>query len=278
MNKTVKIIIGCVLALGAIACGVKVATILYQPKATLTSTMATTTPPTTTTSETTEYTDPDPSKAVTPTYTSATTEETAPVYVSPVDFEALQDVNEDIYAWIYIEGTDIDYPVVQSPTNDEFYLDHNSDGDYSSAGAVFSEHEFNGTDFSDPVTVLYGHHMSNGDIFGNLQVQFMEEEFWETDPVITFYLPDRELRYQVFAAVPYGHFHILYYHDFTDEDVYEDFFDDIMSTHAFEAMTHEEYAPEFGDKVIVLSTCLIGNNYNRYTVMGKLIYDSSEVC
>ena len=277
MNKTAKIVIGCVLALGAIACGVKVATILYQPKATLTSTMATTTP-TTTTTETTEYTDPDPSKAVTPTYTSATTEETAAVYVSPVDFEALQDVNEDIYAWIYIEGTDIDYPVCQSPTNDEFYLDHNSDGDYSSAGAVFSEHEFNGIDFSDPVTVLYGHHMSNGDIFGNLQVQFMEEEFWETDPVITFYLPDRELRYQVFAAVPYGHFHILYYHDFSDEEVYEDFFDEIMSTHAFEAMTHEEYAPEFGDKVIVLSTCLIGNNYNRYTVMGKLIYDSSEVC
>lgn len=275
MNKTVKIIIGCFLALGAIACGVKVATILYQPKPTLTSTMATTTP--TTTSETTKITDPDPSKAVTPTYTSVTTEETTEVYVSPVDFEALQDVNEDIYAWIYIEGTDIDYPVVQSPTNDEFYLDHNSDGDYSSAGAVFSEHEFNGTDFSDPVTVLYGHHMSNGDIFGNLQVQFMEDEFWQSEPVITIYLPDRELRYQVFAAVPYGHFHILYYHDFTDEEVYEDFFDEIMATHAFEANTHEEYAPVYGDKVIVLSTCLIGNNYNRYTVMGKLVYDSSEV-
>jgi sortase B len=50
-----------------------------------------------------------------------------------------------------------------------------------------------------------------------------------------------------------------------------------MSTTGLAARTHEEFAPVYGDKVIVLSTCLIGNHYNRFVVMGKLIYDSSEV-
>lgn len=277
MNKTVKIIIGCVLTLGAVACVVKLAMILYEPKPTLTATrLPTDTVPTAT--EETPYTAPDESKAVIPTYSSKTTTETsADVYVCPVDFEYLQSVNDDIYAWIYCEGTDIDYPVVQSPNDDSFYLTYNSDGEYSSAGAIFTEHEYNDTDFEDPVTVIYGHHMSSGAMFGNMQEEFMDDEFWDTDPVIEIYLPDRVLKYQVFAAVPYGHYHILHYHDFDDEDVFEDFFDDIMDTHAMEARLHEEYAPEYGDKVIVLSTCLIGNNYNRFTVMAKLVYDSSEV-
>lgn len=275
MNKTVKIVIGCICALGAVFCVVKLATILYQPKATLTATMAASTSSSVTTEET-AYTAPDESKAVIPTYSSVTTQETVAKYVCPVDFDALQSVNDDIYAWIYIEGTDIDYPVVQSPNDDYFYLTYNSDGDYSSAGAIFTEHEYNGTDFTDPVTVIYGHHMSSGAMFGNMQNDFTDDDFWDTDPVITIYLPDRELRYQVFAAVPYGHSHILYYNDFDDEDVYEEFFDDIMSTYSIEARFHEEYAPEYGDRVIILSTCLIGNNYNRYVVMGKLVYDSSE--
>ena len=277
MNKTVKIIIGSVLTLGAVACVVKLAMILYEPKPTLTATRSTT-PETSATTEETPYTAPDESKAVIPTYSSkTTTESSSDVYVCPVDFEYLQSVNDDIYAWIYCEGTDIDYPVVQSPNDDEFYLTYNSDGEYSSAGAIFTEHEYNSTDFTDPVTVIYGHHMSSGAMFGNMQEQFTDDEFWDSNPVIEIYLPDKVLKYQVFAAVPYGHYHILHYHDFSGEWAYEDFFEDIMDTHSMEARFHEEFAPEYCDRVIILSTCLIGNNYNRFTVMSKLIYDSSEV-
>ena len=71
MNKTAKIIIGCVLAGGAVFCIVKVAMMLYQPKPTVTATMSATT-----TTEETEYTAPDESAAVIPTYTSVTTAET----------------------------------------------------------------------------------------------------------------------------------------------------------------------------------------------------------
>ena len=118
--------------------------------------------------------------------------------------------------------------------------------------------------------------MKSGAMFGNMQNDFTTDEFWDAEPVIEIYLPDRLLKYQVFAAVPYNNRHILHYNDFSDEEVYNAFFSDIMSTHSMEARFHEEYAPEYGDKVLILSTCLIGNNSNRYLVMGKLVYDSSK--
>ena len=120
--------------------------------------------------------------------------------------------------------------------------------------------------------------MMSGAMFGNLQNYFTDDEFWNADPVIHIYMPDRELRYAVFAAVPYKSAHMLHYNDFSDEEVFTDFFEDIMSTRSMEARFREEYAPENGDKVIALSTCLIGNRYNRFVVFGKLVYDSSEVC
>ncbi|MBQ6302421.1 MAG: class B sortase [Clostridiales bacterium] len=275
-KKTVYIIIGTALSLGAVFCIIKLATILYQPKASLTATMSTSTD-STSTEEETEYTAPDESLAVIPTYSSVGTSETKDVYVCPVDFEKLQGYNSDIYAWIQIANTNIDYPVVQAPNDDSYYLTHNSDCDYSSAGSIFSEHVYNSKDFNDPVTVLYGHHMMSGAMFGNLQNYFTDDEFWNADPVIHIYMPDRELRYAVFAAVPYKSAHMLHYNDFSDEEVFTDFFEDIMSTRSMEARFREEYAPETGDKVIALSTCLIGNRYNRFVVFGKLVYDSSNL-
>lgn len=271
-GRTVKIIIGCVLAVGSVACVIKLASILYEPKATLTATMATSAAVTTDGA----YTPPNEDEAVIPTYTDFSTDATSEEYVCPVDFAALQAVNPDIYAWVRIEGTDIDFPVLQSPTDDSYYLTHNSDGEYSSAGSVFSEYEYNSTDFTDPVTILYGHRMKSGAIFGNLQLEVTEDTFWDSEPVIEIYLPDKLLKYQIFAAVPYDRAHILYYHDFADEETYNSFFNNIMSINNIEARFHEEYAPVYGDKVLMLSTCLIGDSYYRFIVMGTLVYDSSS--
>ena len=261
-KRTVYIITGTALALGAVFCIVKLAIMLYQPKASLTATMATSVD-SASTEESSDAEPADPSDA------------TADVYVCPVDFEKLQGYNPDIYAWIRINNTNIDYPVVQSPGDDSFYLTHNSDREYSSAGSIFSEHEYNSKDFNDPVTVLYGHHMRSGEMFGNLQNYFTDVGFWNAFPVIHIYLPDRELRYAVFAAVPYNDAHMLHYNDFSNDEAYKDFFEKIMLTKSTEARFHEGDAPENGEKVIVLSTCLNGNRNNRFVVFGKLIYDSS---
>jgi len=193
-------------------------------------------------------------------------------YVSPIDFAALRDANPDIYAWIRIDGTNIDYPVVQRGEDDSFYLTHNSDGEESAVGAIFSEGEYNGTDFSDPVTILYGHNMKSGAIFGYLQDYYSDSDFFGEDNHILVYTPDALLEYEVFAAVPYGDEHILYYNDFTDARVFTAFFAGVLNIRDLRARFNEAYAPEPGDKVLILSTCLSGNLVSqRFLVMATLL-------
>ena len=267
-NKMIKIIIGSVLALGAVICGVKLAMTLYAPKPTLTATMNTT-------ASSISDTSINESDIVVPTYTLRTTDQSAEGYVCPADFDYLQSVNEDIYAWIHIEGTYVDFPICQSSDDDSYYLTYNSDKHYSAAGSIFTEHRFNSKDFDDPVTLIYGHHTGSRVMFGDLQRDMTDEKIWESNPVITIYMPDRELRYQIFAGVPYDTSHILYYHDFSNESVYNNFFNDIASIESDDAVFHYEFFPEYDDKVIILSTCYQGTNTRRFLVMGKLIYDSN---
>lgn len=193
-----------------------------------------------------------------------------------VDFEALQSINPDIYAWIEIPGTDISYPVLQDPDNDREYLRTNSDGEYSAGGAIFSEATYNSTDFNDPVTILYGHHMNAGNImFGHLQDYFTDPEFLASDPVIRIYTPSGVLVYKVFAAVPFNKEHILYYNDMGNSDDYQSFFQTVMSIRELGAFQNEEYAPQdpATDRVLILSTCLTGNTTRRFLVMATLSSD-----
>ena len=192
-------------------------------------------------------------------------------YVSPVDFDSLTAINEDIYGWIYIPETNISYPVVQDPEDNSYYLTHNTDREYSANGSIFSEVTYNAKDFTtDPVVILYGHHMPSGDMFGNMQQYYMDEDFFSKDLPIVIYTEDVAYVYHVFAAVPYSNDHILYYNDFSDQAVFEEFFAGIMETRSLNAVFNEEYAPQYGDKVLILSTCLIGNNTQRFLVMATL--------
>ncbi len=81
----------------------------------------------------------------------------------PVDFDELQAMNPDIYAWVTIPDTDISYAVLQRDGDDdqEYYSKHSENGAYYSGGSIFSQ-DYNQKDFSDPMTVLYGHNLRNG--------------------------------------------------------------------------------------------------------------------
>ena len=97
---------------------------------------------------------------------------------NPIDFASLRVENPDIYAWIYIPDTNVNYPVLQNPTDDSYYLKHDKDGNYSEAGAIYSQLA-NKTDFSDPVTVLYGHNMNSGGMFATLHY-FENKDFFDS--------------------------------------------------------------------------------------------------
>ncbi len=198
--------------------------------------------------------------------TNATTQ--PPVYKSPVDFASLQKINKDIYAWITVPGTPINYPIVQDPHDDSFYLNHDSDRNYDVAGSIFTERVYNDTQFHDNVTVLYGHDMANGSMFGELQSLYWDREFLLNNDEIIIYLPDREIHFEIFAALPYSRMHLLYYYHTANQRAFEQLIDDIYATRKLSAVLIEERKPVFGDQVVVLSTCLSGDNRYRYLVMG----------
>lgn len=191
-------------------------------------------------------------------------------YVSPVDFEALRQMNPDVCAWLEINGTDISYPVVQHPSDDGYYLDHGADGAKTADGALFTERTYNQPDFSDPVTIVYGHNRRSGAMFGNVQEFYSDADFFAEHPAVTVFLPDGELHYTVFAAVPYDNRHILYHYDFTNRRTYERFFGDIEAIRAIGANFRTEADPRYGERVLILSTCLRGKKDQRYLVCAAL--------
>ena len=187
-----------------------------------------------------------------------------------IDWDELWAINDEIYAWIDIPGTEMSFPVLQRPEDDNFYLRHSITGEYSSAGSIYTEATYNSTTFEDPVTILYGHNMRDDSTFFSTLEQYVSQLDLTQDAVIDIYTPDAKRTYRIFAGVSHDNLHILYYNDFTDEKTYNSFFDNIVSTRDLQANVNPDLCPVYGDRVIILSTCLISNRLNRYLVLGVL--------
>lgn len=202
-----------------------------------------------------------------PTQPDEEPDETAP-YVSPVDFDALWQQNTEIAAWLDIPDTKISYPVLRSETDNGFYLNHDANGKSYSGGALFVE-DYNCRELTDPVTVVYGHRMGMGLFFGDLQKSYETEAGFSAHRTISLYLPDRVEIYQAVAAVPYNNNHILYNYDFSKEQDHYRFFDRVFMVRSISAQTDLDAYPEFGEKVLILSTCYSGSRSSRYLVIAK---------
>lgn len=186
-----------------------------------------------------------------------------------IDFEELREqVNADIYAWIYVPGTDVDDPVVQHPSDDSYYLRYNLDGSKGYPGGIYTE-SCNDTDFSDRMTVIYGHNMKNGKGFGSLH-NFEDEEVFEENRYIFIYLPDDIKVYEIFASYEGSSNHIIYGHEWNDESWVQYLSDTLLLTgkkdNALDA--YEFYAE---DLVLTLSTCVRNAPNERYLVQGVLL-------
>ena len=192
-------------------------------------------------------------------------------YVSPIDFAYWQGECGDIYAWLAIPGTDISYPVVQHPTDDEYYLKRDIYGRSSADGALFTQAGYNDDGFGDAVTVIYGHRMNSGAMFGQLQPLYLGDADFSHINEFVVYLPDREEHYRIFAAVPHSNEHILYQYDFSDPERYQAFLDSVYDLTDSAANYDEDAAAQVGDKLVILSTCLKTNRTNRFLVIGKLV-------
>jgi sortase B len=191
---------------------------------------------------------------------------------NPIDFSKLQAVNPDVYAWIKIPDTNIDYAVAQSSADkdDLFYLNHNIDGDYEFSGMIFSQKK-NSLDFTDPVTVLYGHNMKNGSMFSNLH-KFKDSDFFNKHKNIYIYTPEHILTYTIVSAYVYDDRHILNTFDFTKKADLKEYIDSITNPRSVICNVRDDVPVSIKDKILTLSTCTSSDS-QRYLVQGVLTSD-----
>lgn len=197
-------------------------------------------------------------------------EKGVPIPEKEVDFEKLQtETNKDIYAWIYIPDSMIDYPVLQHPTNNTYYLEYNLNGSKGYPGCIYTEN-YNKKDFSDPVTVMYGHNMKSGAMFAGLH-KYEDAKYFEEHPYVYMYTPEKLLVYQVFAAAVYSDKHILLNYDFTSSKAFDSFLTEVTSAKGMSNNYNEDIEVTADDHVLVMSTCIAKQPNNRYIVLGVLL-------
>lgn len=189
-----------------------------------------------------------------------------------VDFTALQEeTNAHIYAWISIPGTRIDYPMLQHPSDNTHYLNHNLDGSRGYPGCIYTEKE-NAADFSDFNTVIYGHNMKNGSMFHDLH-NYEDETFLLEHPYVYIYTPDRVLRYRIFASYRYDDRHLLYSFDYATEEGRSGYLKEIRGIRSMSAVLDDQVEVTAQDRLVTLSTCVSGRAENRYLVQAVLVDD-----
>ena len=193
--------------------------------------------------------------------------------INPYDWDKIAKINKDIYAYIYIPGTKIELPVAQSDDSkdDSFYLTHNEKGNYEFSGCIYSE-KINSTDFTDPVTVFYGHNMLNGTMFAHLHY-FEKKDFFDKHEYFYVYTPSNKLTYRVYSAYVYDDTHILKTFDFSDIQVRMDYFKTTLNPSVSNANVRKDVALTQDSKILTLSTCTSGKSNTRYIVNGLFIKD-----
>lgn len=199
-------------------------------------------------------------------------QETAPVQPEQTAFEkyaAVYEQNSDFVGWISIENTNIDYPVMQTIDNPNYYLRRSFEKQYSDYGVPYVQENCD-LEFSDNC-VLYGHHMNNGTMFADL-CKYADEDFYREHKTIRFDTLSGFGEYEVVAAfktVVYSEQGFKYYH-FTRTDSAEDF-DAYISKCKELSFYDTGVSAEYGDKLITLSTCEYSRTNGRMVVVAKKV-------
>jgi len=185
-----------------------------------------------------------------------------------IDFESLWEVNDDVYAWITVPGTIIDYPILQNDKDNSYYLNYNIDGSYGYPGCIYTE-DLNTKDFMDSNTVIYGHNMKNGTMFSDLH-KYASKDFFDENREVIIYMPDQILYYEIFAAYVYDDRHLMYSFNFSDTNVYADYLEGIYDIRDMSANINREFSVNSEDKIITLATCIANQDDKRFLVQAVL--------
>lgn len=191
-------------------------------------------------------------------------------------YEAVYEQNSDFVGWISINGTNIDYPVMQTIDNPNYYLKRSFEKQYSDYGVPYVQENCD-LGLSDNC-VIYGHHMNNGTMFADL-CKYESEDFYQSHKTIRFDMLSGFGEYEilaVFKTVAYSEQGFKYYH-FVNADSAEDF-DAYISKCKELALYDTGVTAEYGDRLITLSTCEYSRKNGRMVIVAKkIVSPSAEV-
>lgn len=214
------------------------------------------------------------SEPASPSQVSSQSSDGAAPAENPIDFTSLKKKNNDVYAWISVPGTKVNYAICQHPKDNSYYLKHDSDGNANDAGAVFSE-LYNTKTFKDPVTMLYGHYGFGGAMFTSLH-DFEDADFFKQHTEFSIYTPGHIYTYRIISAYRTDDRHIFSMYDFSKKSQLKQFEHDIMHPNSVSQNIRKNVKLTAKDTFVVLSTC---NSVNvggdgRYLVCGVKTSDT----
>ena len=199
-------------------------------------------------------------------------EETPPeeVYVDPyadalrnMDFTALRQVNQEVLGWILVPDTVISYPLLQHSDN-QYYLNRTWRNTRNSVGSIFLECRNSG-DMGDFNTVIYGHNVNDGSMFGGLK-KYKQMSYWAAHPNIYIITAGGSRCYQVFAAYEVSTTGTTYQLGFSDEGEKSAFLDFCLS----QSVIDTGVIPGTQDHILTLSTCTGHGHATRWVVQAVM--------
>lgn len=180
-------------------------------------------------------------------------------------FRRLRDISADIVGWIKIEGTKIDYPVVKGSDN-VFYLNRNIKRDWAVRGAIFMDYRNTGGS-GDLNTLIYGHHMKDGSMFGGL-AKYKEESYYAEHPYIILDYPGKTTKWQIFSVYVSRSEDGLVQTDFDDD---EEFADYVLNS-AARSMYDTKVEVTGDEPILTLLTCTYEFDDARLVLHAKQIF------
>lgn len=183
--------------------------------------------------------------------------------------EELQKENSEIVAWLEIENTNINYPVLQCDNND-FYMNHDYKKDYSLGGSIFLDKSFSWEPQSTNL-LIYGHNMINGTMFENL-LNYRDINYYHEHPIIRFTTNTKDIEYEIFAVFPsrtyykneQNVFRYYYFINADNEDEYNSYVENAKKASIYDTGITAQY----GQSLITLSTCAYHTQDGKFVVVG----------
>lgn len=187
-----------------------------------------------------------------------------------LQIEKLQEQNSDIVGWIEVEGTNINYPVLQGEDN-SYYMNHNYKKEENTYGSIFLDKDY---DWSIPSSnlLLYGHNLQNGELFHDI-LNYKDKSYYEEHPVIRFTTEKEDSEFEIISAfysrVYYKSetnvFRYYYFINADNEEEYNEFIENAKEASIYDTGKTAEY----GDQLITLSTCSYHTEDGRFAVVAR---------